>query len=158
MLWVLCGKSTINFVCMLLNLVSSLVLFTSIAPLAILVMAGGFNGHVGQHSQEFSRHHGGYGYGTQNQEGMSISDLCAAPDFAFMVLQIHSWERECFNKLNTTQEGVQPTLITSWLEEQSWNSLRMLKSLEMKNAFHKTNYLLQCSRFKLPQKSHVWLL
>ena len=53
-------------------------------------MAGGFNGNVGQHSQEFSRHHGGYGYGTQNQEGMSISDLCAAPDFAFMVLQIHS--------------------------------------------------------------------
>lgn len=98
MLRLLCGKSTINFVCVYapqLGLFPEekdsfyeqlLVLFTSIAPLVILVMAGGFNGHVGQQSQEFSRHHGGYGYGTRNQEGMSISDLCAAPDFAFMVL------------------------------------------------------------------------
>ena len=28
----------------------------------------------------------------------------------------------------------------------------------MKNASHNTNYLLHCSRFKLPQRSHVLLL
>ena len=34
----------------------------------------------------------------------------------------------------------------------------MLKSLELKNASHNTNFLLQCSRFKLPQRGHVLLL
>ena len=53
---------------------------------------------------------------------------------------------------------MQPKLITFWLEEQSWNSLRMLKSLEMKNVSHNKNYLLRYSRFKLPQRSHVLLL
>ena len=40
------------------------------------------NGHVGQHSQGFSSHDGGYGYGTLDQEGMRILDFCAATDLA----------------------------------------------------------------------------
>ena len=55
MLQSLCGKSIINFVC-------------AYAP--------------GPHSQGFSQHHIGYGYGTRNQEGMSILDLCAATDLS----------------------------------------------------------------------------
>ena len=98
MLQLLCGKPTINFVCVYApqpglypeekdNFYEQLlVLFTSIAPLEIIVIGEGFNGHVGQHCQEFSRHHGGYGYGTRNQERMSILNLCAATDFAFIVL------------------------------------------------------------------------
>ena len=58
------------------------VLVTSVAPSKTLVIAGDFNGHVSQHSQGFSRHHGGYGYGTRNQEVMRIPDLCVATDLA----------------------------------------------------------------------------
>ena len=57
-----------------------LVLVTSVATLETLVIAGNFNVHVGQDSQGFSWHHGGYGYGTRNQEGTRILDLCAATD------------------------------------------------------------------------------
>ena len=65
-----------------------MLLFTTVcfthfsSPLCTLVIAGEFNGHVGQHSQGFNRHHGGYGYGTANQEGMRILDICAANDLA----------------------------------------------------------------------------
>ena len=59
-----------------------LVLVTSVALSETLVIAGDFNGHVGQHSQGFSRHHGGYGYEKRNQEGMRILDLCVATDSA----------------------------------------------------------------------------
>ena len=52
-----------------------LVLVTSVAPSETL-------GHVGQHSQGFSRHHCGYGYGTRNQEGMRVLDICAVTDLA----------------------------------------------------------------------------
>ena len=59
-----------------------LVLVTSLAPSETLVITVDFNGHAGQHSQGFSRHHGGYGYGTRNQEGLRVLDLCAATDLA----------------------------------------------------------------------------
>ena len=85
MLWLLYGKSIINVVCV--YVCSStwflwwrkrsfyeqlLVLVTSVAPSKTLVIAGDFNHHVGQHNQDSSQHHGGYGYGTRNQEGMRI--------------------------------------------------------------------------------------
>ena len=59
-----------------------LVLVTSVAPSETLVIVGDFNGHVGQHSQGFSWHHGRYGYGIQNQEGIRILNLCVATDLA----------------------------------------------------------------------------
>ena len=59
-----------------------LVLVTSVAQSETVVIAGDFNVHVGQHNQGFSRHHGGYGYGTQNQEGLRVLNLCAATDLA----------------------------------------------------------------------------
>ena len=37
---------------------------------------------------------------------------------------------------------MQTKLIASWLEEQSWNSVRMLKSLEMQNLSHNTLLIL----------------
>ena len=51
------------------------VLVTSVAPSETL---GDFNGHVRQHNQSFSWHHGEYGYGTQNHKAMRILDPCAA--------------------------------------------------------------------------------
>ena len=57
-----------------------IVLVTSVAPSEALVIAADFNDHAGLHSQGFSQHHGGCGYGTQIQEGMRILDLCAATD------------------------------------------------------------------------------
>ena len=57
-----------------------IVLVTSVAPSEALVIAADFNDHAGLHSQGFSQHHGGCGYGTQIQEGMRIPDLCAATD------------------------------------------------------------------------------
>ena len=45
-----------------------------------------------------------------------------------------------------------------WLENQSLNSLRMLKSSEKKNLFHNTNYLWSCARFKLTQRGNISLV
>ena len=80
MLRLLCRKSIINFVCVYAPQTGFsaeeknrfyeqlLVLLTSVAlsETLSLVIAGDFHGHVGQHSQGFSRHHGGYGYRTRN--------------------------------------------------------------------------------------------
>ena len=94
MLRLFCGKSIINFVCVYAPQLGPpaeekyrfyeqlLVLVTSTAPPETILIAGDFNDHAGQHSQGFSRHHGGYGYGTRNQEGMRILDLCADTDLA----------------------------------------------------------------------------
>ena len=90
----LCGKSIINFVCVYTPQPGHsakkkdhfyeqlLVLVTSVARSETVVIAGDFNVHVGQHSQGFSRHHGEYGYGTQNQEGLRVLNLGAATDLA----------------------------------------------------------------------------
>ena len=94
MLRLLCGKSIINFVCVYTPqpclsaeekdrfYEQLLVLVTSVSPSETLVITGDLNSHVGQHSQGFSRHDDGYGYGTENQEEMKILDLCAATDLA----------------------------------------------------------------------------
>ena len=63
-------------------LLTLLVLVNSVAESETRVIAGDFNGHVGQHSQGLSWHHGGCAYGTWNQERMRILDLCAATDLA----------------------------------------------------------------------------
>ena len=59
-----------------------LVLVTSVAPSEILVITGGFTGHIGRYSQGFNQHNGWYGCRTQNQEGMRILDLYAATNLA----------------------------------------------------------------------------
>ena len=94
MLRLLCGKSIIIFVCVYAPqpglsaeekdrfYEQLVVLVTSVATSETLVIAGDFNGHVGQHTQIFSRHDGGYVYGARNQEGMRILDLCAATALA----------------------------------------------------------------------------
>ena len=79
-----------------------LVLVTSVAPSETLVIAGDFNDHTGQHSQGFSWHHGWYGYGTQNQEGMRILDLCAATDLAVTNTFFVQLRRVCNPKLITS--------------------------------------------------------
>ena len=88
MLRLFCGKSIINFVCVYapqpgLFAVEKdryyeqlLILVISVAPSETPFRdTGDFSGHVGQHSQGFSQHHGGYGYGIWNQEKMRILDL-----------------------------------------------------------------------------------
>ena len=59
-----------------------LVLVTSVTPSEPLVIAGDFNGHVSQYSQDFSRHHGKYCYGTRNRERVRVLDLCPTTDLA----------------------------------------------------------------------------
>ena len=90
----LSGKSIINFACVYASQPGFsaeeknrfydqlLVLVTSVASSETLVIAGDFNGHVGHCSQGFSRYHGGYGYGTRNQEGIRILNLCTTTDLA----------------------------------------------------------------------------
>ena len=57
-----------------------LVLVTSVTPLEALAIAGDFNGHVSPHSQDFSRYHCKYYYGTRNRERVRVLDLCGATD------------------------------------------------------------------------------
>ncbi|XP_052821790.1 craniofacial development protein 2-like [Octopus bimaculoides] len=46
----------------------------------ILFVAGDFNGHVGQHSGGFYGVHGGYGFGSHNEEGTRLLEFCDAND------------------------------------------------------------------------------
>ena len=120
-----------------------LVLVTSVAPSETLVIAGDFNRHVGQHNQDSSQHHSGCGYGTRNQEGMRILGLCVATDLAVT--------NTFFRKRNSQQviynSGGCATQVDYILVKRTELKLvRMLKSLEKKNAFHNTNYLLRYSR------------
>ena len=46
----------------------------------LLIMAGDFNGHVGQHHDGYSGVHGGHGYGTRNEEGSRLLEFCDATD------------------------------------------------------------------------------
>ena len=78
-----------------------LIIVNSIASSENLVKAGDLNGHVGHHSQGFSQHHGEYGYGTRNQEGMRILDLCAATDLAFT----NTLFRKRYSRLVTYSSG-----------------------------------------------------
>ena len=43
-------------------------------------LASNFNGHVGQHHDGYSGVHGGYGYGTRNEEGSRLLEFCDAID------------------------------------------------------------------------------
>ena len=89
-----------------------LVLVTSVAPSETLVLAGDFNCRVGQHNQGFSQHHGGYGYGKQNQEGMKILDLYAATDLAATNIFFRKRNSQLVTHISG---GVQPKLLIFWL-------------------------------------------
>ena len=45
-----------------------------------IIMAGDFNGHVGQHHDGHKEVHGGHGYGTRNEEGSRLLECCDAND------------------------------------------------------------------------------
>ena len=129
-----------------------IIMIIMIITLTIIIMMIKSKGNREEKEREWLRESNN---GTRNQERMRVLHLCAATDLDVT----NTFFRKRNSQLvNTTQQGVQSKLITFWLEEQSWNSLRMLKLSEMKNASHNTNYLLQCSRFKLPLRSHVSLL
>ena len=44
----------------------------------IHIIAGEFNGHVGEESVTFDTYHGDKDYDTRNAEGLKILDLCSA--------------------------------------------------------------------------------
>ena len=46
------------------------------------IVAGDFNGHVGEESVTFDNYHGGKGYGTRNPEELRMLDLCSVTDLA----------------------------------------------------------------------------
>ena len=48
----------------------------------MLLVGGDFNGHVGEHSPGFEGIHGGFGYGTQNPDGVRLLDFCVANNLA----------------------------------------------------------------------------
>ena len=48
------------------------------------VVAGDFNGHVGQRNAGFERVHGGYGNGVRNSEGEKLIDFAVAGDLAIL--------------------------------------------------------------------------
>ena len=39
-----------------------------------VVIGGDLNGHVGQINEDYDKIHGGYGFGTRNNEGKTILD------------------------------------------------------------------------------------
>ena len=58
------------------NILSDCIL--AIPSTEYLVVGGDFNGHVGRKATGFNGIHGGHGYGTLNDDGNRILDLCAA--------------------------------------------------------------------------------
>ena len=142
----LCGESVINFLCVYapqpgLSAEEKdrfheqlLVLVTSVAPSETLVIAGDSNGHVGQHSQGFSCHHGGYGYGTQNQEGMRILDLCHHDGYSY-----GTWNQEEMRMLDpcaATDLAVTNTFFISgrWATQSDCILVRRTELKLVKNA------------------------
>ena len=49
-----------------------------------LVLAGDFNGHVGQRNDGFERVHGGFGNGVMNNDGEKLIDFAVAGDLAIL--------------------------------------------------------------------------
>ena len=88
-------------------------LVISVIPSETLIIAGDFNSDVGQHSQGFNRHHGGYGCETSNQEGTRILDLSTDSDLAVA----NTFFRKGTSQLITYNSEGCATLITSWLGE-----------------------------------------
>ena len=43
-----------------------------------IFIGGDLNGHIGRDSQGYEKIHGGFGYGTRNEEGKSILDFALA--------------------------------------------------------------------------------
>ena len=86
---------------------------------------GDFSGHVGQHSQGFSQHHGGYGYGIWNQERMRILDLWAATDLAVT----NTFFRKRDSKLVTYNSGGWATQVDHILVRRT--ELKHVKNAEV---------------------------
>ena len=132
-----------------------LVLVTSVAPSGTLVIAIDFNSHVSQHSQGFSRYHGGYCHETWNQEGKRILDLCAATDLAVT----NTFLRKRNSQQVTYNSGGWATQVDYILVRRT--QLKLVKNAKViKNEEYTSQHklLVVVSRFKLPQRSHILLL
>lgn len=123
------------------------------------MIADDLNGHVGQHSWGFHPHH------CMVMEHIIRKEweynLCAATDLAVTNTvfrksnSVTYYSGKLRKQVTYNSRGSTTQVHYNLLEEQTWNSIRMLKSTKMKNASHNTNYLLLYSRFKFPQRSHI---
>ncbi|EYC32506.1 hypothetical protein Y032_0003g1618 [Ancylostoma ceylanicum] len=52
----------------------------SIEDEEVLLLGGDLNGHIGEEREGFDRWHGGYSYGTRNEEGQRILEFAAMSD------------------------------------------------------------------------------
>ncbi|EYC12957.1 hypothetical protein Y032_0045g1180 [Ancylostoma ceylanicum] len=52
----------------------------SIEDEEVLLLGGDLNGHIGEKREGFDLWHGGYGYGTRNEEGQRILEFAAMSD------------------------------------------------------------------------------
>jgi exonuclease III len=66
-----------------------------------IVLAGDFNGHVGQQSAGFTRTHGGRGLGTRNVEGESILEFAEA----MHLIVVNTWFDKPPHRLATYESG-----------------------------------------------------
>ena len=57
-----------------------------------IFIGGDLNGHIGRDSQGYEKIHGGFGYGTRNEEGKSILDFALAYDL--ILVNTHFIKRE----------------------------------------------------------------
>jgi hypothetical protein len=66
-----------------------------------IVIGGDLNGHVGKLAEGYDRVHGGFGYGSRNEEGERILELCEAMEMKI----VNTWFQAHEEKLITYMSG-----------------------------------------------------
>ena len=80
-----------------------------------VVIGGDLNGHVGQINEDYDKIHGGYGFGTRNNEGKTILDFAIAYDFNI----INTFFKKREEHLITFKSGANKTQIDYFLTRSS---------------------------------------
>ncbi|EYC27388.1 hypothetical protein Y032_0009g691 [Ancylostoma ceylanicum] len=83
----------------------------SIEDEEVLLLGGDLNGHIGEGREGFDRWHGGYGYGTRNEEGQRILEFAAMSDLLIANTQF----RKRKSHLVTFTSGGRETQIDFWM-------------------------------------------
>ncbi|EYC22247.1 hypothetical protein Y032_0017g3239 [Ancylostoma ceylanicum] len=83
----------------------------SIEDEEVLLLGGDLNGHIGEEREGFDRWHGGYGYGTRNEEGQRILEFAAMSDLVIAKRQF----RKRKSHLVTFTSGGRETQIDFWM-------------------------------------------
>ena len=82
-----------------------------------LFIGGDLNCHVGTSSADFEAVHGGFGYGSRNQEGEEILDFA----IAFDLMIANTFFRKRWPDLIVANTLVKSTLpLQGWINEHAW--------------------------------------